>query len=246
MGYQEVGRVVKPCVYPVKGMQGIKMEQVSARSVSLVGDRRVAFVITDSTDTPNFLDTTKFPGLLRYKTRFENPTRPKDSEIIVTTPDGIEQQIGDPLLLQQISDESHRKLTLLSMGRGAYHSMPVSLLGEETVSETSRLAGVTIDAQVFRENLYVTTCIADPYVEDTWLDHLLFFGKNDDSAVLAVTKLDTRCATVNMHPETGEQEPAILKAIVRYHHNTLGVYCSIVKDGFIRAGSPIYSVPLSH
>ena len=236
----EVGRVAEAWVYPVKGMRGIKMDEISTRSVSVVGDRRVAFTEIDGKGTPTLLDTTKFPGLLRYSPRFEDSSNPKDSEIIVRIPEGIEHPVNSPLLLEQISDESGRKLAVLRMGRGAYHSMPVSLMSLGTIKETEGLVGSAVDSRVFRQNLYIETSSGIPYEEDKWLGKLLVFGDNPDSAKLVAIKLDPRCATVNYHPETSESNPNVLKAIVKNHKNTLGIYCAIAGEGKIQAESPVY------
>src|SRR3989344_5696389 len=200
----EIGAIAESWIYPVKGMQGIKMSETSARSVSIVGDRRVAFTEIGGKGTPTLLDTTKYPGLLRYSPRFEDSLNPRDSEIIVKTPEGSEYNVNDPILLEKISDESHRKLAILRMGRGAYHSMPVSLMSLGTVKETEKQVGTNIDQRVFRQNFYIETHFEIPYEEDEWLDKLLILGDHPDSAQLVAVKLDVRCATVNYHPETGE------------------------------------------
>lgn len=49
------------------------MDEVSVRSVSVVGDRRIAFTEIGSKETPTLLDTTKFPGLLRYPPVLKTP-----------------------------------------------------------------------------------------------------------------------------------------------------------------------------
>ena len=242
----KVGQVAETWIYPVKGMRGVRMNEVATRSVSVVGDRRVAFTEIDGQGTPTLLDTTKFPGLLRYSPRFEDPSDPKDSKIIVRTPEGIEHPVNSPILLEQISDESRRKLAILRMGRGAYHSMPVSLMSLGTIKETERQVGLTVDSRVFRQNLYIETSSEIPYEEDEWLGKLLIFG--DDlaiSAKLVAVKLDPRCATVNFHPETGESNPNILKAIVRNHNNNLGIYCAIVCEGKIQSEARVYLTSLS-
>ena len=221
------------------------MNETSVRSVSVVGDRRVAFTEINGKGTPTLLDTTKFPGLLRYSPRLDNPLNPKDSEIVVKTPEGLEYNVNDPILLKQVSDESHRKLAVLRMGRGAYHSMPVSLMSLGTIKETVKQAGMNIDQRVFRQNFYIETLTEIPYEEDGWLGKLLIFGDNPDAAKLIAVKLDTRCATVNYHPETGEMDPNVLKAIVKNHNNTLGIYCAIVGEGKIQSEAPVYLASLN-
>ncbi len=244
---RENAEIIDPYVWPVKGMQGIRLDKISVRSVSVVGDRRVAFteVDTDNRITNTLLDTTKFPGLLRYSPRFCDPSNPKESDIVITTPQGTEVYINDPVLLEQISDESKRKLALLKMGRAAYHSMPVSLVSLGTTREIERLIDEIVDPRAYRQNLYIETTEEVPYEEDRWLGKLIVFGNSPNSAKVVAVKLDPRCATVNYHPQTGESNPNILKAIVKNHNNTLGIYCAIVGEGTIEANSPVYVIPLN-
>jgi uncharacterized protein YcbX len=242
---QKIAQMEQTWVYPVKGMQGVQMDEVGVKSISVIGDRRVAFTETDTKGTPTLLDTTKFPGLLRYSPRFENPLDPKNSKIIVTTPQGTEEFVDSPVLLEQVSDESGKKLAVLRMGRGAYHSMPASLMSLGSVRQTEEQAGTSVDPRVFRQNLYIETTSGLPYEEDQWLGKLLVFGDEPDSAKLVAVKLDHRCATVNYHPETGATNPKILRAIVQNHNETLGIYCTIVGEGKIRADSPVYLSALS-
>lgn len=133
------------------------------------------------------------------------------------------------------------------MGRGAYHSMPVSLMSLGTVREIDKLVGSSskVDHRAYRQNLYIETSSGIPYEEDGWLGKLLIFGNNPDSAKLVAVKLDPRCATVNYHPETGESNPNILKTIVQNHNNTLGIYCAIVVEGKIRTEDPVYVASLT-
>lgn len=240
----EVGRIAEAWVYPVKGMQGAKMDEVSVRSVSVVGDRRVAFTEIDGKGTPTWLDTTKFPGLLRYSPRFEDPQNPRDSEIIVKTPEGTEYSVNNPILTKRISEEARKKLAILRLGRAAYHSMPVSLMSLGTVKEIDELVGAKVDHRRYRQNLYIETLFRIPNEEDGWIDKLLIFGDEPDSAKLLAVKLDPRCATVNYHPETSESNPDVLKTIVRYKNNYLGIYCSIVNEGKIRFGDSVYMTSL--
>ncbi|EKD85804.1 MAG: hypothetical protein ACD_37C00604G0002 [uncultured bacterium] len=235
-----VGRLDGAWVYPVKGMQGVSMDDIAVRSVSVVGDRRVAFTEIGSKGTPTLLDTVKFPGLLRYSARFDNPLDPGKSEIVVTTPQGRDYAVGSPLLLDQISHEAQMSLAVVRMGRAAYHSMPVSMISFGTVRETDSQVGSEVDPRAYRQNLYIETKLGLPYEEDGWIGKVLVFGDSPNSAKLVIVKPDPRCATVNYHPQTAESNPNVLRAIVQNHNNTLGVYCAIVGEGRIEANSPVY------
>lgn len=221
-------------------MQGVAMGETIASSISLAGDRRVAFSVAGAKGTSTLLDTTQFHGLLRYRTRFDNPADAKNSEIIVTTPEGIELGAEDPRFLERIEAESGKILEIVRLGRALYHSMPVSLMGTASVAAIEQIMSAAVDHRAFRQNGYLATNFA--YVEDTWVGRTLEFGDEPGTARLAVIKLDKRCATINLNPTTGESNPAVLRAVAKHHNNTLGVYCTIVGEGVIVTGAPVYIV----
>ena len=242
LNFIEAGRVIDTSIYPVKGMRGVSMNEISLRSISVVGDRARAFTITDARQTPTLLDTTKFPGLLHYVPSLLTPEDPRISEILVRTPNGHTYSADSNELLKEISAKCGRELAILRMGRGAYHSMPVSLLSTASIGAIEEKAGFPLDPRRFRENIIVETREGDPYEEDAWVGKLIKFGDSEDAAIIAGVKLDPRCATVNMDPMTGEQKPEVLKAIVekRGKDVPLGIYATVVREGKIRKGDTIY------
>ena len=235
-----VGRVAETAIYPFKGMQGLKMDEISLRSVSVAGDRTRAFTITDSLQTPTFLDTTKFPGLLKYAPSLVSPSDPKNSEVNVRTPGGNNYSADSEELLVEVSEVAKKKLAVVRMGRGAYHSMPVSLLSMASIRDIELTVGHEVDTRRFRENILVETDSDEPYQENGWLGKIVTFGERPDSARIAVVKLDPRCATINMDPETGKQTPDILRTVVKNRDNNFGIYASIVKEGRVLPGDVVY------
>lgn len=236
----EVGKVAHLAVFPFKGMQGIVMDEVMLKSVSVVGDRRFAFSIRDSIEVPTFLDTIKYPGLLTYQPRFVNSKEPKTSEVLIKTSEGVELSADSQDLLDDISRKSGRALALVKMGRGAYHSMPVSLLSMGSVRAVGGVLAEEVDIRRFRENIVIETIKGEAFEEDGWIGEELIFGDREDSARIVVLKPDDRCATINLDPETGEHRAEFLKSVVSLHNKNLGVYCTIVKEGKIHQNDPVY------
>lgn len=130
------------------------------------------------------------------------------------------------------------------MGRGAYHSMPVSLASMASVRDIEEQVGYEVNPRRFRENLLIETISGEPYEENSWVGKILTFGEREDSGKLAVVKLDPRCATVNMDPETGEKKPDVLRAIARNRENKFGVYATVIFEGKILKGDTVYSTDL--
>lgn len=262
-----VGEVIQTWVYPVKGMQGVRQEQgIKVSSVTAAGDRRYGYSprLQDAEDDnpkyadelderptieriPSLLDTIKFNGLLEYSPYFMNPDNPKTSKVRVVTPDGIHLPARSGELREEIekrySEYTKQKqhLQLAGIGRGLYHSMPISLLSYESIAEIEHLARKPIHPQVFRENILVRMFSNQPFSEDQLLGMLLQFGNRETSAVLTAVKMDPRCATVNMDPYSGNNIGGILRAIEQNHNKELGIYCGVKKEGDILPKDLIYA-----
>lgn len=221
-------------------MQGVELPEIVLKSVSVLGDRTRKFDILDTNETPTFLDTIKYPGLLGYAPYLVSPEDPKTSELRVRTPKGNDYPADSQELLHEISEKSGRKLTVVRMGRGGYHSMPVSLLSLGSLNELSSKLSAPVDPRRFRMNILVETASNAPYEEESWLGKILTFGDREDSARIVAVKLDKRCTTINMDPKTGEMNPEILKTLVREHGKNFGIYCSIVLEGTVKVGDTIY------
>jgi uncharacterized protein YcbX len=67
---------------------------------------------------------------------------------------------------------------------------------------------------------------------------MLVFG-DDSQPVVSVTLRDERCMMINLDPETADQDPRVLKTVVRLNQNTAGVYATVVRTGTIRVGDRV-------
>jgi len=84
-----------------------------------------------------------------------------------------------------------------------------------------------------------------PYIEEQWAGRLLVFGADADSPDAARVRLvrkDHRCMIVNLDPELGGQNPAVLRAIANERENCLGLYASVEAQGPLQVGDPVYLV----
>jgi uncharacterized protein YcbX len=217
---EKVGVVTSTWIYPFKGMQGIERDEIELRSISVVGDRSRKFDIIDTSETPSFLDTLKFKELLQYKPYLSDNTHPKTSPLHVITPEGNDYLADSAELVDEIQKQTGKKLTVVRMGRAAYHSMPVSLISDSSIKAIEKKYGKEIDPRQFRMNVYIETEVGLPYEEENWLGKVITFGERENSAKILGFKLDERCATINLHPETGKVEAGVLKALVQEHGKT--------------------------
>ncbi len=92
-----------------------------------------------------------------------------------------------------------------------------------------------IDRRQFRANVNMEPVSGRAFEEETWIDCMLRIG---EEVLIGVTQRDTGCMMVNLDPESGTQNPRVLKTIVQGHQGQAGIYANVVRPGAIRVGDP--------
>lgn len=220
--------------YPVKSMRGEALETVELGFQGLPGDRRYAFVQADSRSPFPYLTGRELPRLLRYQPMFEDES-PR-ARLHVTTPDGARLPVDSEELRAELEQQSARRLFLLRDHRGNYDIGQVSLIGLATTAHIAAVSATAHAPARFRANFYVETDNPAPFAEMRWVGRILRLGA---TARVAVTEPDQRCVMITLHPETGEAEPAVLRAVARLHDNQAGVYATVLTPGLVRTGDPV-------
>ncbi len=70
----------------------------------------------------------------------------------------------------------------------------------------------------------------------------IVFGEGADAPALHGVMRDIRCNQVNIHPDTGESTPQVLKTVVQRHDNCAGLYADPFKPGVLRVGMRVFVV----
>jgi uncharacterized protein len=52
-----------------------------------------------------------------------------------------------------------------------------------------------------------------------------------------------RCAIITLDPATGQASPEVGKLVARNHGNCFGVYGSVLHEGIVRQGDPVFLHP---
>ena len=102
-----------------------------------------------------------------------------------------------------------------------------------------REAGRDADSRRFRANIVVKAEATIPFIEDGWVGGQLLFGAQETGPIVSVTSRDLRCMMINLDPDTGEQDPNLMRAAVKLNENHAGVYGTVVRAGEIRVGQPV-------
>jgi len=233
----EIGRIEAIFRYPVKSMRGEPLEAAALGWHGLDGDRRLAFRRLDDRGGFPWLIGSKHPDLVRF-----TPQRREEGEGLPThvrTPEGEEMPLFGAALAAEVGRRCGAPVQMMELRQGIFDEASISVIASETVREICRLAGTSADVRRFRPNIVVRSARAVPFEEDEWVGGVLAFGEAHDAPAVAVTMRDVRCAMVNFDPDGESRAPEVLKAVVRAHQNTAGIYGTVTRIGRLALGQAV-------
>ena len=239
----ELGTVCELTRYPVKSMAGVTTDSAFLGWHGLDGDRRFAFRrLGDGSGFP-WLTASKLPELLLYhpigldnKTGEPLPTQ-------VRTPAGKILELHSAELQNEIAERFHGKVELLQLKHGIFDDASISVISPTTMDAIGRSAGMELDRRRFRANIVLKTIGPKPFLEDEWIGGTLLFGDRDPKPAVTVTARDIRCVMINLDPETGVNDPRVMKTVVELNQNNAGVYGTVVQTGVIQVGQSVHFIP---
>ena len=238
--YELVGTVVSLHHYPVKSMTGEPLDQVKVGWHGLAGDRRFAFVRSGNRTGLPWLSAREFPGLIRYRAYFMDSANPDVSTLMIRTPDDQEFLAESLEIRAHIEAAYGEEVFPLSLWRGTYDSMPVSLISQQSISAISESIGQPLEISRFRPNILINALSTKPFPEDRWVGELIILGEQPDAVRIRICRRDPRCMIVNLDPKTARQNSEVLREIVQQRRNLLGVYGNPERTGNIKVGDPVY------
>jgi uncharacterized protein len=219
-----VGRVASLFRYPVKSMAAEPLDAVEVSWQGLEGDRRWAFVRAGQARNGfPWFTLRQHAGLYGYRPVFGKP-------VIVHTPAGDKYEVDDPALAAELGPVFAQKID-----RGTFDSAPLSLLSVQTADAVGAHVGLSVEPLRFRPNIVVETLSGTPFVEDSWVGGTVCLGP----VRMHVQRRDRRCMVINIDPETGERDPAVLRGVAQLNEVTCGVYGSVLEPGTISVGDPV-------
>jgi len=240
----EVGQVEAIFRYPVKSMGGERLEVANLGWHGLEGDRRLAFrrmLINDRSGFP-WLSASTLPDLLRFAPQRGEGDAREDGGLPthIRTPDGKDLPVFGEDLAAEVGRRYGAPVQMMELRHGIFDEASISVIASDTVREISQLAGRSLDVRRFRPNILVRLLRPVPFQEDEWVGGVLSFGEGNDAPAITVTLRDERCAMLNLDPDTAIPAPEVLKAVVRAHQNTAGIYGAVTRTGRLAVGQTIF------
>ena len=235
----EIGRIEAIFRYPVKSMRGEPLDAASLGWHGLDGDRRLAFRRLDERGNFPWLSASKLPELILFTPRWREDGSAGAPPTHVLTPDGEEMPVFGEALAAEVGRRCRAPVQMMQLRQGIFDEASVSVITSDTVAEVCRLGGRRADVRRFRPNVLVRSTRGIPFEEDEWVGGALTFGEGDAAPTVAVTERDIRCAMLNFDPDDGSTAAEMLKAVVRVHQNTAGVYGTVTHIGRLAVGQAI-------
>lgn len=247
-------RVTELWRFPVKSLQGERVDVLEVGPVGAVGDRRYA--LADGV-SGKLLSAKKEARLLQAS------ARTTDGEVLIVLPDSTELPAVSPEAARGLSRWLGREVDLLEVGDGVdhvydmtfdppnddaeYYDIPTPAgtfvdLGALHVITTSSLAamsaaGPELDWNIrrFRPNVVVDGA-EDGFAEDAWVQREVRLG--EEVRVLPFIRT-MRCAMPLRAQPGMDRQVDIFRVMQDTHSNDLGVYCSVVATGTVAAGAVV-------
>jgi uncharacterized protein YcbX len=241
----EIGRIEALFRYPVKSMRGESIDAATMGWHGLEGDRRFAFRRLEERGGLPWLTASKLPALVLFTPQRREDENGKVLPTHVRTPEGETMPMFGEALAAEVGRRHGAPVQMMQLDHGIFDETSISVISSDTVREIGRLSGTIADVRRFRPNLVVRSTRAIPFEEDQWVGGVLTFGEGDDAPAVTVTMRDIRCAMVNFDPDDGSTAAEVLKAVVRVHQNTAGVYATVTRVGRLAVGQSIVLHPSS-
>jgi uncharacterized protein len=106
----------------------------------------------------------------------------------------------------------------------------ISIVSQATLNNLSEIAGKQIDVRRFRPNIVVDGISA--WSEFDWVGKQIKIGK----VQVEITARINRCLNIEVNPQTGERDIALLSLLKNYfQHTQTGVIATIITEGHIRS-----------
>jgi MOSC domain-containing protein len=260
-----IGHVESLWRYPVKSMQGEKLQEAFVGFSGVYGDRLYAFHNSAGRAVLPYLTGRELEEMLLYQPRFRYPEKarrppnlaeaeatapganpvyagPADLVVDVETPAGDVLAIDSPDLHHRLHKGSGTAgtLTLLRSDRAMTDCRPVSVISAQTVAALGEETGIPVDHRRFRANIYVDLDAASSFAEDTFIGRSLRIGTK---AVICVVERDPRCKMITLDPDTAQPSPEILRTVAQAHEGKAGVYAAVLVQGTVHPGDEITLLP---
>ncbi len=233
-----IGHISQLVRYPIKSMAGVPTDAAQLGWHGLDGDRRYALRRLGADNGFPWVSASALPDLVRYQPLGLDTRTGEPLPTHVRAPEGAELPLAGGALAEEVSARLGAGVELMRLKHGVFDEAPISILHLATLAGIGRELGAPLDRRRFRANVVIEGD-GEAFVEDGWVGRTLVFGDDVRGPAVALTLRDLRCMMINLDPDTAQQDPRVMKAVVRLNENHAGVYATVLRTGTIRTGDRV-------
>ncbi|RUW32159.1 MULTISPECIES: MOSC domain-containing protein [unclassified Mesorhizobium] len=231
--------------YPASSLAGERQDAISVGRETIDGDRLFGLVDAADNEIARPDRDAKWHKVPRIRTRLTN-----DRELEVAVPGGdwlsapgtecdhaVSAYLGFTASIRPFGRENAPPAYAGPLTQARYRKAPIHLL---TTASLARLKTLhpegAADPRRFRPNIVVDMePVEGSFPETEWIGRKLAVG----DLLLTISEPCRRCGFTIIAQDGFDNDPGILRNLVRHNAHNLGVYCTVDRPARIEVGAPM-------
>ena len=236
------GAVTELWRYPASSLAGERRDAISVGLETIDGDRLYGLVDVSDNEIARPDRDAKWHKVPRIRTRLSN-----DRKLEIAVPDGdwlaapgaecdraVSAYLGFAASIRPFGRENAPPAYAGPVTAARYSKAPIHLL---TTASLARLKALhpdgAADPRRFRPNIVVDMAAVDgSFPETEWIGRKLAIGE----LLVTISEPCRRCGFTIIAQDGFDDDPAILRNLVRHNAHNLGVYCTVDRPAGIKVG----------
>jgi uncharacterized protein YcbX len=239
---EPVGKIVEIWRYPVTSLGGESVPSAYMSAAGVAGDRQYGLIDRRSGIPAGPEKDHRWRKALHLEARSAVKQLPT-----ISFPGGRSYAMDDPSLNEALSDYFGFDTAVAVYDHSGGHldfplthyrnqHFPVHLLTTGSLKQLSELRQVeAADHRRFRPTVLIEGTAGDGFIENEWIGRRLHLGRIN----MTVQESTKRCGMTFISQPGLDEDPEVLRSLLRYNKRNLGIYCSVDCAGTIHVGDQV-------